>query len=471
MTYKINKLTYDDENGIIINNGKEVQLTKIQKKLLDYFIAHPKCIITKQVLMDDVWERVVNDNSINKIISKLRNIIEEDPKNPKVIITTFGHGISFESNAIHLSSEPKKINNSKPYKTLLFSGLIILAVIVFFWNQDKQQAVSQPTIIDNIKINQPLLIVPAVFNNKFNKTLQEGSNEMVKASLLDLDSTAEILFSNSNDFNEKTLRKYWDFDKNLVILQTKVINNEGLYEAVMEFSVDFKLIKSITFSTKNLMQLANKQVKTISAFHDGITAISAKHIIRNKKGEKYLQALGYKKSGDLESAKKVARELLSQRKKPPKVQLLLSQILLEQNEYDKSLILATALKKTAFYKTRSSSIEYLIALSLSKQQQNQTLITGIDNYLDSHLDIFSNYKMSNFLLLKAKAYAELGNTDEALKLYQLSIEKLNDNFYPEVFAASFLGQAKIFEQQSFIEKAKELSNKAVGYRKKPKLFL
>ena len=64
-------------------------------KLLELFIQNKNQVLTREQIIDRVWdkfENYVDDKTLNVNIRRLREKIEPNPKNPKYILTVFGIG-------------------------------------------------------------------------------------------------------------------------------------------------------------------------------------------------------------------------------------------------------------------------------------------------------------------------------------------------------------------------------------------
>ncbi len=85
------------ENQKVIVRGKEIDLTSAEFKLLKVLASNPGRVFTRERLMDLVQGRDFDgiDRSIDVHISRLRNKIEEDPRNPHWIKTVWGTGYRF----------------------------------------------------------------------------------------------------------------------------------------------------------------------------------------------------------------------------------------------------------------------------------------------------------------------------------------------------------------------------------------
>ncbi len=90
-----NGLSVDVASGIVKKNGKEVFLSALEYRLLLVFVNNPRNIITRERLLDELWdaaEEFVNNNTLTVYIKRLREKIEDNPAKPQIILTVHGTG-------------------------------------------------------------------------------------------------------------------------------------------------------------------------------------------------------------------------------------------------------------------------------------------------------------------------------------------------------------------------------------------
>lgn len=92
LTY--DKLKLDTSNYKVFKENRELNLTPIEFELLKFFLENPDRVFTKAQIFNNVWknEYVNDDNTVMVHIKRLRNKIEDNPNNPKYIITVWGIG-------------------------------------------------------------------------------------------------------------------------------------------------------------------------------------------------------------------------------------------------------------------------------------------------------------------------------------------------------------------------------------------
>lgn len=90
-------LKLDCKECCLYKDEEKIYLTNKEYKLLKLLMNSPKRIFTKKAIFEAVWEDeyLYESNTIMVYISKLRDYIEEDSKNPQFIITVRGLGYKF----------------------------------------------------------------------------------------------------------------------------------------------------------------------------------------------------------------------------------------------------------------------------------------------------------------------------------------------------------------------------------------
>lgn len=88
-------ISIDTAKGIAYMDGKELFLSVLEYRLLLMLISSKGEILSRNALLERLWDsggEYVNDNTLTVYIKRLREKIEIDPQNPKVILTVRGLG-------------------------------------------------------------------------------------------------------------------------------------------------------------------------------------------------------------------------------------------------------------------------------------------------------------------------------------------------------------------------------------------
>lgn len=93
--YCSGELAYDFDKKILTKEGKDISLSKTEMKILEILIHNKNHVLTWEILLDRIWDvdgNFVDKNTLSVNITRLREKIEDDRKNPKWIQTVFGIG-------------------------------------------------------------------------------------------------------------------------------------------------------------------------------------------------------------------------------------------------------------------------------------------------------------------------------------------------------------------------------------------
>lgn len=97
------KSEFWDANGIRVDlierlvwkNGKLLSLPFVEYKLLCLFMRNPNHLLTRETILDSLWDgagNYVDDNTLSVYIRRLRNKIEKTPNTPQYLLTERGIG-------------------------------------------------------------------------------------------------------------------------------------------------------------------------------------------------------------------------------------------------------------------------------------------------------------------------------------------------------------------------------------------
>lgn len=75
-------------------HGRDVELTKHEFNLLYALLAQPGIVLSREALLRRVWrdDTFVTVRSVDTLIKRIRRKLEDDPSDPKVILTVWGSG-------------------------------------------------------------------------------------------------------------------------------------------------------------------------------------------------------------------------------------------------------------------------------------------------------------------------------------------------------------------------------------------
>ena len=88
--FRIEGWRVDPEGNELQYGDRSVSLEPRQMDLLVFLAENQGITVSKDEIFESVWkETYVTDSTLWKTISELRQVLEKDPKNPKLIVTVF----------------------------------------------------------------------------------------------------------------------------------------------------------------------------------------------------------------------------------------------------------------------------------------------------------------------------------------------------------------------------------------------
>ncbi|MDP2867469.1 response regulator transcription factor [Methyloversatilis sp.] len=84
----------------LTRDSQPIPLTLREFDLLHFLVRHPRQAFSRGSLLQRVWGAGFDgyEHTVNSHINRLRNKIEDDPRNPQRIVTVWGVGYRFEDN-------------------------------------------------------------------------------------------------------------------------------------------------------------------------------------------------------------------------------------------------------------------------------------------------------------------------------------------------------------------------------------
>jgi len=122
-------------------------------EVLYYLASHPNQVITRQELMDNLWQSHVSDGAVSRVVGLLRKALGDNSEAPTYIQTVAKKGYRFmaEVTSISKKDEPKKSKSKGMNRELIFLivGILVTLVLIYNW----VSKTNQPP--PSLTINQP----------------------------------------------------------------------------------------------------------------------------------------------------------------------------------------------------------------------------------------------------------------------------------------------------------------------------
>jgi two-component system alkaline phosphatase synthesis response regulator PhoP len=95
--YRFDSIQVDFRKTEVLRDGQPVSLSAKEFHLLKYFIAHREETLSRAELLSDVWgyDAETTTRTVDVHVAWLRQKLEEDPRQPRLILTVYGLGYKF----------------------------------------------------------------------------------------------------------------------------------------------------------------------------------------------------------------------------------------------------------------------------------------------------------------------------------------------------------------------------------------
>jgi DNA-binding response OmpR family regulator len=96
-TYTFGECEIDFAKMTARRAGKPVAVTKLEFKLLKYFLDNAERVLSRAELLDEVWgyNCYPTTRTVDNLILKLRQKLEQNPTEPRHLQTVYGAGYKF----------------------------------------------------------------------------------------------------------------------------------------------------------------------------------------------------------------------------------------------------------------------------------------------------------------------------------------------------------------------------------------
>lgn len=97
-TVQVGDVTIDRARGIVTKRGKRVDLSPREQRLLDFLTDHRGEVVPRERLLGAVWgyEDAPVTRTVDVHVGKLRRKLEDDPTDPRIIVTVHRLGYRLE---------------------------------------------------------------------------------------------------------------------------------------------------------------------------------------------------------------------------------------------------------------------------------------------------------------------------------------------------------------------------------------
>lgn len=86
--------TLDYQSRTVLKNGETIELTQVEYHIMEYLLKNMNTALDRKSILHHIWgdSYVGDDKVVDVNIRRLRMKIEDDPSDPKYILTIWGYG-------------------------------------------------------------------------------------------------------------------------------------------------------------------------------------------------------------------------------------------------------------------------------------------------------------------------------------------------------------------------------------------
>ncbi|MCL1890589.1 MAG: response regulator transcription factor [Coriobacteriia bacterium] len=98
--FEVGTVKIDTVRGTVHKDETELFLSALEYKILLVFLNNRGIVLTRQKLLEEIWDiagEFVSDNTLTVYIKRIREKIEENPQEPQVIKTVRGFGYKMDA--------------------------------------------------------------------------------------------------------------------------------------------------------------------------------------------------------------------------------------------------------------------------------------------------------------------------------------------------------------------------------------
>ena len=204
------RVILDKESDEIFINNEVYKLTPKHFKVLLYLIKKNNQLVTRDELFETIWQdTIVVDESLTRAISEIRKIIEENPKDAKIIQTIPKKGYRFSAIIEEYTANNSQVLSN--YKTMGITLLTLIFIAFFYLNREINYKIELSgdilpvTSYDGLEIDGT--ISPDAKEVLF---ISKGSTKFKEGLYLKKLATEELIFIDSSNVQNPVFSKNRD---------------------------------------------------------------------------------------------------------------------------------------------------------------------------------------------------------------------------------------------------------------------
>ena len=139
--YLFDSFTLDTNQKVLIEGSQRRHLTPKKFEILSMLVTNAGRLLTKSEILEQVWpDQIVEEGNLATHIHSIRQLLRDDPRNPRIIVTVQGFGYRFQPEVTVVTDWvdppvlPAILDQSgeaprRAFPRLLFPGLLAVLLV------------------------------------------------------------------------------------------------------------------------------------------------------------------------------------------------------------------------------------------------------------------------------------------------------------------------------------------------------
>ncbi len=457
MKYHFLDQTLDTKTSELINSNGSSLLKKKPFLLLQCLVKNPQQIVSKDFLLKEVWDdRFVSDNTIAQTVAQLRQLIEVDSKNPKIIVTHRGRGITFTP---EVTSSDNEITDQEPgldtksQKHIWIPAILAFCVVAFFWWFNTKNNSLQAA---------PNLLFVSTHQTEASEAWLQNSVPQLFSGFLSQQYTGKISteqFTTQADV-DNYLNNQWNINPTLNVVTTHLVENDLGYSFTLNFTQENQITESQRFNGDSINSVLLEATDWLGEELQTETPDQSS-LLPNDPAvtELYLRGLDAEDNSEYDKASQYFQLVLTERPDFHPARLHLANVSKHQGDYDSAFVQLDTLKNTAIYphfELQAVSIRCYIYDIQGRLDEARILF---EETLNKYADAPPN-KINPLRFELSYVFIGLNQPEQALQQLAIIEQTTTLASDPLLLADTLQKKASIFQDKGLTAEAMSYANQA-----------
>ncbi|WP_395374463.1 winged helix-turn-helix domain-containing protein [Marinicella sp. W31] len=464
MIYRFLDFSFNTQTSELSRDEETITLNTKPFTLLKLLVENPNQILDKDFLIDMVWQgRIVSDNTIAQTVAQLRQALSDDGKDPYIIKTYRGRGISFIPSVTVADSIEEGEENITPRSyswawLAAIAAMVVIGVLLIPNPSNSPAAQAKPI---------PLILVPKTKATDASELWLQQTAAEVLSEGLDLAPVTQIR-SLAEKPAEQSLKAFietqWNLSPSLQVVETQIEQTPNGYQLTLLHTNELQQQNNQVFNAPELKQAfaeANQWLLQQLDYDDIQPAISDflpddPHIL-----ELYMRGLAEGRSDDYEKAENYFELSLQEAPQFHKARIKLADIQSKLGKNDDALTQLDMLLNTELQPVTELEAIAVRAFILDLKGELEASKTLLESALVRFADL-PEHRLNHLRFELSYTYTQMNELETALELLDVIETKSDLESDPELFLGVMHKKASLYQYLGRTQEAHNYADLALN---------